>query len=156
VLHVALAAKIEAVAPYQPYVSLDSPVALHRRGIGVGTGAAAGAGLGSGPDTWTRPGLKLVTWPAAMPARFGVCTAGSVRLPSALPDGGAWAFPGFPWMPAWLVKYRFVRRHLRGCVCTSAHGAAGSKQSAASPAISSLLFPAPLGSAATIALNWGV
>jgi len=46
--------------------------------------------------------------------------------------------------------------YVRGCVCTSAHGAAGSKQSAASPAISSLLLPAPLGSAATIALNWGV
>ena len=42
------------------------------------------------------------------------------------------------------------------CVCPSARGAAGSKQSTASPAISSLLLPAPLGSAAAIALDWGV
>jgi len=46
---------------------------------------------------------------------------------------------------------------IRGCVCPSARkGAAGSKQSAASPAISSLLLPSPLGSAAAIALDWGV
>jgi len=45
---------------------------------------------------------------------------------------------------------------IRGCVCPSARGAAGSKQSAASPAISTLLLPAHLGSAAAAALDWGV
>ena len=76
----------------------------------------ASADPGAGPNTYTKPGLNMGTWPASMPAPSGVCTAGSVRLPAALPDGGAWgvaavcrrpgkdpprqfgerAFPGFP------------------------------------------------------------
>ena len=65
-----------------------------------------------------------------------VCTAGSIRMLAALPHGGARgvaavcrrpgkdpprqfgerAFPGFPWMPAWLVKCRSVWRHSGLCM----------------------------------------
>ena len=45
-----------------------------------------------------------------------------------------------------------------GPICPKRHPryTAPISPSAASPAISSLLLPAPLGSAATMALNWGV
>ena len=123
--------------------------------------AAADAGSsvpGADPETCTKPGLNLGTWPAPMPAPSGVCTAGrkrvslsqlrggrspagSVRMPAALPSGGACgvaavcrrpvkdlspncrggSFTGLPWVPqpgyaAWLVKCRSGGRHPGLCV----------------------------------------
>ncbi len=105
----------------------------------VAAADAGSAGPDADPETCTKPGLNLGRWPAPMPAPSGVCTAGrkrvsysqlcggraragSVRLPVALPHGGACgvaavcrrpgkdpprqfgerAFPGLPWMPTWL------------------------------------------------------
>ncbi len=48
------------------------------------------------------------------------------------------------------------KRHPRLYGTDFAFGGLEQANGAASPAISSLLLPAPLGSAATIALNWGV
>ena len=66
----------------------------------------ASAGPDADLETCTKPGLNLCTWPAPLPARSGVCTAGrkrvslsqlcggraradTVRLPAAFSDGGA-------------------------------------------------------------------
>ena len=93
-------------------------------------GVRGSAGPGAGPDTCTKPGLKLVTWPGPWPAPSGVCAGGSVRLPATLPHGGACgvaavcrrpgkdpprqfgerAFPGFPWMPAASLPLRHLYR----------------------------------------------
>ena len=75
-------------------------------------------------------------------------------MPAAFSDGGAWgvaavcrrpvkdpprqfgerAFAGFPWMMRLGWSNVGLCGDIRGCVCPSAHDAAGSKQSAASPA----------------------
>ena len=72
----------------------------------VAAADAGSAGPDTGPNTCTKPGLNLGTWPEPLSAPSGVCTAGhkrvslsqlcggrdpagSVRMTAALPDGGA-------------------------------------------------------------------
>ena len=107
----------------------------------------------------------------------GRAPAGSVRMSAALPDGGACGVAAVCRRPGkdpprqfggeglsrlsldanlvmglgWSSVGLYV--DIRGCVYLSAYGATGSKQSAASPAVSSLLLPASLGSGAAIALH---
>ena len=137
----------------------------------VAAADAGSAGPDADPETCTKPGLNLDTWPEPLPAPSGVCTAGrkcvslsqlcggrtragSVRLPAALPNGGACgvaavcrrpvkgpprqfgerAFTGFPWVMRLGWSSVGLCGDIRGCVCPSARGAVGSKQSAASPA----------------------
>ena len=121
VLRVALAAKKRATDPCQLYVSLDPPVALRRRGVDIGTG-----GCGR-----RRPGASIRTRGQNRDRNWS-----HARLPSKACGHVVveWCCGGLVMRPGW--SNLCLCGDIRGCVCASAHGAAGSKQSAAAPAIS--------------------
>ena len=140
----------------------------------VAAADAGSAGPEAGPNTCTKPGLNLGTWPEPLPAPAGCplpatsvsvfrscavvellpalydCRLHSLMVarvvlrrsaaarvkdpPGSLGRGPLPALPGcWPDYAAWLVKWGLCD-DIWDCVCLSAHGAAGSKQSAASPA----------------------
>ena len=99
---------------------------LHKTGTGTGhmAGASSGCAL---------PALYECRLRSLMVARGGLRRSAAARertLPGSLERGPFPAFPGCG--PGW--SNVGLCGDIRGCVCPSAHGAAGSKQSAASPA----------------------
>ena len=115
--------------------------------------------------------FAAVRWPSSCrlcaiagcsPSWWRVWCCGGLPPPGKGPSPAVWGegLYRLVWVPTWLcglVGQMSICAAISGVVCAPAPtGAAGSKQCAASPAISSLLLPAPLGRAAAIALNMGV